>query len=105
MEFNSTVDKFIQELQYLAERAYPNERGSIYYRLIVEQFVDGIGNCECKNSLQLNLNMCKETESGLLHEVLKFAHTFKSVMGQPERARKPYNETANAINQNQKYQS
>ena len=102
---NETLDKFIQELQYLAERAYPNERGSIYYRLIVEQFVDGIGNRECKNYLQLNLNMCKETESGLLHEVLKFAHNFESVMGQPERARKPYNETANAIYQNQNYRS
>ena len=61
--------------------------------------MDGIGNRECKNYLQLN--MCKETESGLLHEVLKFADNFESVMGQPERARKPYNETANAVHQNQ----
>ena len=67
--------------------------------------MDGIGNRECKNYLQLNLNMCKETESGLLHEVLKFADNFESVMGQPERARKPYNEMANTIQQNQNYQS
>ena len=40
--------------------------------------------------------MCKEIESGLLHEVLKFVHNFESVMGQRERARKPY-ETANKI--------
>lgn len=89
---NESLDKYIQDLQYLAERAYPNERGSIYHRLIVEQFVEGIGNRECKNYLQLNLNMCKETDISLVQEVLKYAHNFESVMGGPDRVRKPYEE-------------
>lgn len=86
---NETLDKFIQDLQYLAERAYPNERGSIYHKLIVEQFIEGIGNKDCKNYLQLNLNMCKETDSSLIQEVLKYAHNYEAVMGTSERIRKP----------------
>lgn len=97
---NETLDKFIQDLQYLAERAYPNERGSIYHRLIIDQFVEGIGNRECKNYLQLNLNMCKETNSGLIQEVLKYAHNYESVMGTSEHIRKPYAGAANVIKQN-----
>ena len=94
---NETIDWFIQDLQYLAERAFPNERGPIYHRLIVEQFIEGIGNKDYKNYLQLNLKMCKENDRGLLQEVLKYAHNDEAVMGKPDRVRKPYEDTANAI--------
>lgn len=97
---NETLDRYIQDLQYLAERAYPTEKGTIYHRLIVEQFIEGIGNKECKNYLQLNLNICQETDSGLIQEVLKYAHNYESVMGNSDRIRKPSEETANALKQN-----
>ena len=87
---NETLDKYIQDLQYLAERAYPSERSSIYHRLIVDQFIEGIGNRDCKQYLQLNLNLYKENDSSLIQEVLKYAHNYESVMGSCDRIRKPY---------------
>lgn len=97
---NESSDRFIQDLQYLAERAYPTEKGEIYHRLIVEQFIDGIGSKECKNYLQLNLNLCQETESKLIQEVLKYAHNYESVMGRADHVRKPYEGNANTFRQN-----
>ncbi|MEW8548167.1 MAG: hypothetical protein AB2693_32085 [Candidatus Thiodiazotropha sp.] len=98
---SETLDKYIQDLQYLAERAYPNERNSIYHRLIVDQFIEGIGNRDCKQYLQLNLNLFKENDSSLIQEVLKYAHNYESVMGSCDQIRKPYEDnTANAINPN-----
>lgn len=96
---NESLDKFMQELQYLAERAYPNEKGEIYYRLIIEQFMDGINNKECKNYLRLNLNMCQTTDNGLIQEVLKYAHNYESVMGRSDQIQKPNNDTTNAVRQ------
>ena len=97
---NEDLDKYIQDLQYLAERAYPNERSNIYHRLIVDQFIEGISNRDCKQYLQLNLNLCKESDSSLVQEVLKYAHNYESVVGSTDRIRKPYDDhTANAIKQ------
>ena len=78
---NETLDKCIQDLQYFAERAYPSERSSIDHRLIVDQFIEGIENIDCKQYLQLNLNLYKENDSSLIQEVLKYAHNYESVMG------------------------
>ncbi|MEW8547986.1 MAG: hypothetical protein AB2693_31150 [Candidatus Thiodiazotropha sp.] len=95
---NETLDKFMQELQYLAERAYPNEKGEIYYRLITEQFIEGLNNRECKNYLKLNLNVCQSNTSGLIQEVLKYAHNYESVMGRSDQMQKPFQEPTNVIN-------
>lgn len=98
---NETLDKYMQELQYLAERAYPNEKGEIYYRLITEQFIEGLNNKECKNYLKLNLNMCQANASGLIQEVLKYAHNYESVMGRSDQIQKPFHEPTNVVKQEQ----
>ena len=103
---NEDLDKYIQDLQYLAERAYPNERSNIYHRLIVDQFIEGISNRDCKQYLQLNLNLCKESDSSLVQEVLKYAHNYESVTGGMDRVRKPYEDkTTNAITQQSNQQN
>jgi len=85
---HESLDQYLKALQYLADKAFPQENGSLYYRLISHQFVQGLADHLLRNQLLWELNRSRATGVELLNEVLAFAQNYESIYGSTHVQRK-----------------